>query len=101
MPGRSSRRRITEKPKGASVSDRDDLSNAWKVPPSRYMASRPAEYTLPAQPFSRYVTMRDGVRLAVDVYLPQGAPAGAKFPAIIVATPYYRRFKTAGPVAEY
>ena len=83
------------------MSDRDDLANAWKVPPSRYMASRPAEYALPAQPFSRYVTMRDGVRLAVDVYLPQGLPEGARFPAIIVATPYYRRFKSEGPVAEY
>jgi uncharacterized protein len=65
------------------------------------MASRPAEHALPRQPFSQYVAMRDGVRIAVDVYLPQGLPADAKFPTIVVATPYYRRFKTAGPVAEY
>jgi putative CocE/NonD family hydrolase len=83
------------------MSDRDDSSNAWKVPPSAYMAKRPAEYALPNQPFSSYVKMRDGVRIAVDVYTPQGANAGPKFPAIIVATPYYRRFKTEGPVAEY
>lgn len=83
------------------MSDRDDVSKAWKVSPSRYMASRPAQFALPAQPRSCYVAMRDGVRLAVDVYLPQGAHAPAKFPAIMVATPYYRRFKTAGPVAEY
>ena len=82
------------------MSDRDDTSKAWKVPPSQYMAKRPPEYALPKQPFSCYVTMRDGVRIAVDVYLPQGAPT-TKFPAIVVATPYYRRFKTAGPVAEY
>lgn len=65
------------------------------------MATRPAQHALPRQPFSQYVAMRDGVRIAVDVYLPQGAPAGAKFPTLVVATPYYRRFKTAGPVAEY
>ncbi len=83
------------------MSDRDDVSKAWKLPPSTYMASRPAEFTLPRQPFSQYVAMRDGVRIAVDVYLPQGAPAAARFPAIVIATPYYRRFKTTGPVGEY
>src|SRR5688572_28641427 len=83
------------------MSDRDDISKAWKVPPSQYIAGRPAEHALPKQPFSSYVAMRDGVRIAVDVYLPQGAAAGPKFPTIAVATPYYRRFRTAGPVAEY
>ena len=83
------------------MSDREDSSKAWKVPPSQYLAKRPAGCTVPKQPFSQYVTMRDGVRIAVDVYLPQGTSAPAKFPAIVVATPYYRRFKTAGPVAEY
>ena len=69
------------------MSDRDDISKAWKVPPSQYMAKRTAEYTVPKQPFSQYVKMRDGVRIAVDVYLPQGASAPKKFPAIVVATP--------------
>ena len=39
--------------------------------------------------------MRDGVRLAVDVYLPsdsEGQAPAAKLPAIIIFTPYYRRF---------
>jgi hypothetical protein len=83
------------------MSDRDDQGQAWKQPPSQYFEGRPAQYGLPAQPFSRYVTMRDGCRIAMDVYLPQGAPAAATFPALVVATPYYRRFKTEGPVAEY
>jgi len=83
------------------MSDRDDVSKAWKVPPSAYMASRPAEYALPPRPFSPYVSMRDGVRIAVDVYLPQGPAAPARFPAIVVATPYYRRFRTANPSTEY
>src|SRR5690606_30382065 len=45
------------------------------------------------RPRSLYVTMRDGCRLAVDVYLPEGegAPAGG-FPTVLILTPYYRRF---------
>ncbi len=86
------------------MSDRDDISKAWKLPPSAYMQKRPPEYALPPQPFSCYVTMRDGVQIAVDVYTPrslhQSADAQSKFPTIVVATPYYRRFKTEGPVAE-
>ena len=51
--------------------DRDDLGSAWKVPPSRYLASRPAEHRVGA-PRSVYVTMADGCRIAVDVILPDG-----------------------------
>lgn len=83
------------------MSDTDEGSAAWKVPPGEYLAKRPADHALPKLPFSRYVTMRDGVRLAVDVYLPQGAPPGSAFPTILVATPYYRRFRTAEGAAEY
>ncbi len=83
------------------MSDSDEHSRAWKVSPGAYLASRPAEHALPPLPFSLYVPMRDGVRIAVDVYLPQGPAAPKAFPTIIIATPYYRRFATAGPVAEY
>lgn len=41
---------------------------------------------------STYVTMRDGVRLAVDYMLPRGLPAGAKVPAILIQTRYWRAF---------
>ncbi|MDZ4867546.1 MAG: CocE/NonD family hydrolase [Alphaproteobacteria bacterium] len=37
-----------------------------------------------------YVTMPDGVRLAVDVHLPAGLQPGAKLPTIIEQTRYYR-----------
>lgn len=40
---------------------------------------------------SQYVTMRDGVRLAVDVYLPADRQPGDTFPAIISQTRYWRR----------
>jgi len=46
--------------------------------------------------------MRDGVRLAVDVYLPEAAAAAApaSFPTIVILTPYYRRFKVTGAGAD-
>jgi putative CocE/NonD family hydrolase len=77
------------------MADTDTNGNAWRVPPSAYLATRPIEFTCPAKPFSLYLAMRDGCRLAVDVYLPQAAsgPAlNAKLPAIVILTPYYRRF---------
>lgn len=76
------------------MSDSDLVGAAWKLPPSQYLQHRPTEYALPDAPFSLYLTMRDGCRIAVDVYLPQGAAADARFPAIAIFTPYYRRFKT-------
>ncbi len=83
------------------MSDRDDLGHAWRIPPSEYLKKRPATATVGA-PASRYVTMRDGVRLALDVYLPEGLPADAarQYPTIAIFTPYYRRFKVTGPGAE-
>lgn len=44
---------------------------------------------------SVYVPMRDGVRLAVDVYLPADLPAGVKLPAIMEQTRYQRSFRWA------
>ena len=42
---------------------------------------------------SRYVTMADGTRLAVDVHLPGAAGTAPQgFPAVVMFTPYYRRF---------
>jgi putative CocE/NonD family hydrolase len=37
-----------------------------------------------------YVTMRDGVKIALDVWLPKGLPSNAKLPAIISQTRYWR-----------
>ena len=73
--------------------DRDDLGSAWKVPPSRYLASRPAEHRVGA-PRSVYVTMADGCRLAVDVILPDG-DASKRWPTVLILTPYVRRFQLA------
>ncbi|WP_138466561.1 CocE/NonD family hydrolase [Poseidonocella sp. HB161398] len=58
-----------------------------------YEAGRAVPYRLPAAPVSCYVTMRDGCRIAVDAWLPEGAAEGARFPALLLFTPYFRRFK--------
>jgi len=39
---------------------------------------------------SRYVTMRDGVSLAVDVYLPRDLPVGSRVPTLLTLTRYGR-----------
>ncbi len=59
---------------------------SWRADPS------PAEVR-PAAAFSRrsfYVEMRDGVPIAVDLYVPDGAGEGARVPAILRLTRYWR-----------
>lgn len=43
---------------------------------------------------SLYVTMRDGVKVAIDVNLPQGLLTGARIPAILIMARYWRSFET-------
>ncbi|MBL6458246.1 CocE/NonD family hydrolase [Belnapia sp. T6] len=78
------------------MSDSDRNSPAWQVTPGDYLARREAGFALPAAPQSRYLTMRDGCRIAVDLWLPHGpdgAPAEGQVPTILILTPYYRRFR--------
>ena len=74
-------------PDTTPMSDRDDLGRAWRVSPTDYLKQRPATCAI-GKPTSCYVTMRDGVRLAVDVYLPEGADCAQRVAAIAVLTPY-------------
>lgn len=39
---------------------------------------------------SIYLTMRDGVRIAIDLHLPSPLPAGAQVPTIVAMTRYWR-----------
>lgn len=82
------------------MSDHDQSGAAWTVAPGRYLEARPAQFSQPKNPSSRYVTMRDGCRIAIDVYLPQGGKGDEKFAAITIFTPYNRRFKVVGDGAE-
>ncbi|HKO96643.1 MAG TPA: CocE/NonD family hydrolase [Pyrinomonadaceae bacterium] len=46
---------------------------------------------------SLYLTMRDGVKIAIDVVLPQDLPAGEKLPTIVNMTRYWRSRQGAQP----
>ncbi|MFL6336598.1 MAG: CocE/NonD family hydrolase [Pyrinomonadaceae bacterium] len=54
-----------------------------------YRNYMPPQYT-EAVVSSAYVLTRDGVRLAVDVALPKGLPAGVRVPAVLEQTRYWR-----------
>jgi len=73
------------------VSDNPKNSPAWKLDPATYFASREMTHGVP-DPRSLYLEMPDGVKLAVDVYVPEGERPEGGFPAILHLTPYYRRF---------
>jgi putative CocE/NonD family hydrolase len=47
---------------------------------------------------SLYIPMRDGVRLAVDVFLPREVAEGKKVPTILNQTRYYRAWKLRFPL---
>lgn len=64
---------------------------AWRVAPDEYLERRMPQHQ-GERLSSRYVTVRDGTRLAVDVHLPGTGDAPGPFPAVLVLTPYYRRF---------
>jgi putative CocE/NonD family hydrolase len=46
---------------------------------------------------SLYVPMRDGVRIALDLILPENLPEGKKIPAILIMTRYWRSQEGDGP----
>ena len=81
------------------MSDLDLNGSAWTLAPGRYAQGRPARWAVGA-PRSQYLALRDGCRLALDVYLPEGEQVPARLPVIAVMTPYYRRFKVTAPGAE-
>lgn len=39
---------------------------------------------------SQYLTMRDGVKIAIDLYLPEGLKPGDKLPCVVLSTRYWR-----------
>jgi putative CocE/NonD family hydrolase len=57
--------------------------------PQRYPGYVPPKYK-EAVVQSFYLTMRDGVKIAIDVVLPKDLPAGEKIPAIMNMTRYWR-----------
>lgn len=47
---------------------------------------------------SLYIPMRDGIRLAADIILPKGLPAGTRIPAILQQTRYWRSSEFRAPL---
>ena len=50
---------------------------------------------------SQYVTMRDGVRLAVDSYLPKSLAPGKRLPTLLCQTRYYRQIELRWPFSRF
>lgn len=50
---------------------------------------------------SRYVTMRDGVKIAVDLYLPRNQKTDQRLPAILEQTRYYRAYDIKPPFERF
>ena len=48
-----------------------------------------------------HLTMRDGVKIAVDVFLPRHHPTNKPLPAILQATRYFRRSKIRQPFQNW
>jgi predicted acyl esterase len=70
---------------------------AWWKGESR---SEPAKRFTATVRSSRYVTARDGTRIAIDLYLPEGLPPGAQLPTLLTQTPYFRSMEFRARVFE-
>lgn len=46
---------------------------------------------------SEYIPMRDGVKIAADVLLPEGIPSSKKLPAVLIQTRYWRAISLKKP----
>ncbi|MEA2749727.1 MAG: uncharacterized protein QOI41_3870 [Myxococcales bacterium] len=56
-----------------------------------YIARRPEQHRGFVRT-SRYLVMRDGTKIAIDICLPRGLQPGARVPTIVRQTRYFRRF---------
>ena len=68
-------------------------TTGYAQPQTQQKISAPGQYSGYTSPeyksqtvTSQYVTMRDGVRIAVDVYMPADGPARDKFPTVLIMT---------------
>ena len=74
--------------------DRDDLGSAWKVPPSRYLAGRPAEHRVGAPRFGLCDDGRTAAGSPSTSSCPTAMPS-KRWPTVLILTPYVRRFELA------
>ncbi len=70
----------------------------WEASP--YRPVRRPEYR-GVKRTSFYLPMRDGTRLAADLYLPRGLKAGTRLPTIVIQTRYVRRMQYRFPFSIF
>jgi hypothetical protein len=82
-------------------------TTGYAQPQKQEKVSAPGQYSGYTSPeyksfavTSQYVTMRDGVRIAVDIYMPTDGPARDKFPTVLVMNPYHRADMTDKGVSQ-
>ncbi|MBI5115020.1 CocE/NonD family hydrolase [Candidatus Poribacteria bacterium] len=73
-----------------------DLSKEKVSAPGRYSGYSFPKYR-DVQTTSFYLTMRDGVKIAVDLHLPKGLPDSEKIPTILYQTRYIRSLEYKWP----
>jgi putative CocE/NonD family hydrolase len=71
-----------------------ESQTGWNVAPRDYVRGRKRPYE-GERLISKYVEVRDGTKLAVDIHLPGDIDEDKSYPTICVFTPYYRRFALA------
>jgi len=83
------------------------VSTGYAQPQAQQKVSAPGQYSGYTSPeyksftvTSQYITMRDGVRIAVDIYMPADGPARDKFPTVLVMLPYHRADMTDKGVSQ-
>ena len=83
------------------------VTTGYAQPQTQQKISAPGQYSGYTSPeyksfavTSQYVTMRDGVRIAVDIYMPTEGPARDKFPTVLVMLPYHRASVTDKGVSQ-
>jgi len=69
-------------------------------PPPLGSCSAPAPESVAIERTSVYVPMEDGVKIAVDVFLPKGRSSATRLPTILVTTRYWRAGEGQPPTGE-
>ena len=74
------------------------------TPSSGFALDPPSPPTYNVRMEDTWIPMKDGVRLAVKLYMPDGAKAGERFPAVLEYHPYRKDDSTAArdyPIYSY
>jgi putative CocE/NonD family hydrolase len=76
---------------GCAPGSKDHTNSQDALPDSNGTSTQPTGHAWHRT--SQYLTMRDGVKIAVDVYVPDGLEPGQQIPTILHQTRYWRAFE--------